>query len=244
MRVWTARDNDALSKIAITRFDRTLILSSGTFSRREKAHYIHHVVQLMPQPTSLCVYCGSSSGKHPEYVEQARAFGTEMARRGIALIYGGGKVGLMGTVADAVLAGGGKVVGVIPRQLVEREVAHPGLTEMLVVETMHQRKTRMYELSDAFVALPGGFGTMDEMFEMLTWAQLGLHKYPCAFLDVRSYYAPLRTMMDHMVSEGFVRSEQRESVWFGDSMEQLFDWMAQYQGSHTPKWIDSSSVEA
>ena len=163
MRVWTARDNDALSKIAITRFDRTLILSSGTFSRREKAHYIHHVVQLMPQPTSLCVYCGSSSGKHPEYVEQARAFGTEMARRGIALIYGGGKVGLMGTVADAVLAGGGKVVGVIPRQLVEREVAHPGLTEMLVVETMHQRKTRMYELSDAFVALPGGFGTMDEM---------------------------------------------------------------------------------
>lgn len=198
----------------------------------------------MPMPTSLCVYCGSSSGKHPEYIEQARAFGTEMARRGITLIYGGGKVGLMGAVADALLAAGGKVVGVIPRQLVEREVAHPGLTEMHVVETMHQRKTRMYELSDAFVALPGGFGTMDEMFEMLTWAQLGLHRYPCAFLDVRGYYAPLREMMDHMVHEGFVRAEHRESLWFGDSMTQLFDWMAHYQVGYTSKWIDSSSIKA
>jgi uncharacterized protein (TIGR00730 family) len=198
----------------------------------------------MPMPTSLCVYCGSSSGKHPEYIEQARSFGTEMAHRGITLIYGGGKVGLMGAVADALLAAGGKVVGVIPRQLVEREVAHPGLTEMHVVETMHQRKTRMYELSDAFVALPGGFGTMDEMFEMLTWAQLGLHGYPCAFLDVRGYYAQLRAMMDHMVHEGFVRTEHRESIWFGDSMAQLFDWMAHYQVGHTPKWIDSSSVKA
>ncbi|MFC4761559.1 LOG family protein [Dyella koreensis] len=198
----------------------------------------------MPTPTALCVYCGSSPGGHPEYAEQARAFGTEMARRGITLIYGGGKVGLMGTVADAVLAGGGKVVGVIPRQLVEREVAHPNLTEMHVVETMHQRKTRMYELSDAFVALPGGFGTMDEMFEMLTWAQLGLHKYPCAFLDVRGYYRQLRGMMDHMVDERFVRPEQRDGVWFGDSMEKLFHWMEHYQGEYTPKWIDRSSVEA
>jgi uncharacterized protein (TIGR00730 family) len=198
----------------------------------------------MPLPTSLCVYCGSSSGKHPEYVAQARDFGAEMARRGITLVYGGGKVGLMGTVADAVLAAGGKAIGVIPRQLVEREVAHPGLTEMHVVETMHQRKTRMYELSNAFVALPGGFGTMDEMFEMLTWAQLGLHNYPCAFLDVRGYYAQLSAMMDHMVSEGFVRAEQRGWIWFGDSTEKLFDWMAQHQGGHAPKWIDSRSVEA
>jgi uncharacterized protein (TIGR00730 family) len=198
----------------------------------------------MPLPTALCVYCGSSPGKHPEYVESAQAFGTDMARRGITLVYGGGKVGLMGTVADAVLAGGGKVVGVIPRQLVEREVAHPGLTEMHVVETMHQRKTRMYELSDAFVALPGGFGTMDEMFEMLTWAQLGLHKYPCAFFDVRGYYAQLRVMVDHMVGEGFLRPEQRDSIWFGDDREQLFNWMSHYQGSYIPKWIDSSSVKA
>ena len=165
----------------------------------------------MAKVTSLCVYCGSSPGNHPEYTERARAFGVEMARRGIALVYGGGKVGLMGTVADAVLAGGGKVIGVIPRQLVELEVAHPGLSELQVVETMHQRKTRMYELSDAFVALPGGFGTMDEMFEMLTWAQLGLHRYPCAFLDVRGYYGSLRTMMNHMVDEGFVRAGQRAS---------------------------------
>ncbi len=198
----------------------------------------------MSQPTAICVYCGSSSGKHPEYTEQARAFGTEMARRGIALVYGGGKVGLMGTVADAVLAGGGKVIGVIPRQLVELEVAHPGLSELQVVDTMHQRKTRMYELSDAFVALPGGFGTMDELFEMLTWAQLGLHRYPCAFLDVRGYYRNLRTMMDHMVGEGFVRAEQRDSIWFGNDMTALFDWMQVYQGSYIPKWIDTSSVSA
>jgi uncharacterized protein (TIGR00730 family) len=198
----------------------------------------------MPQPTSICVYCGSSSGNHPEYAEQARAFGAEMARRGIALVYGGGKVGLMGTVADAVLAAGGQAIGVIPRQLVELEVAHPGLTELQVVETMHQRKTRMYELSDAFVALPGGFGTMDEMFEMLTWAQLGLHRYPCAFLDVRDYYRSLSTMMGHMVDEGFVRPGQRDSVWFGDSMAALFDWMASYEGNHAAKVIGPSSVKA
>ena len=198
----------------------------------------------MAEVTSLCVYCGSSSGKHPEYVGQAHAFGAEMARRGIALVYGGGKVGLMGTVADAVLAAGGKVIGVIPRQLVEREVAHPGLTEMHVVETMHQRKTRMYELSDAFVALPGGFGTMDEMFEMLTWAQLGLHRYPCAFLDVRGYYGKLRSMVDHMADEGFVRPTQHDSIWFGDDMAQLFEWMQGYQGDQVAHWIDERSVHA
>ncbi|KZC38505.1 MULTISPECIES: TIGR00730 family Rossman fold protein [Rhodanobacter] len=198
----------------------------------------------MPQPTAICVYCGSNSGRHPEYAEQAHAFGTEMARRGIALVYGGGNVGLMGVVADAVLAGGGRVVGVIPRQLVELEVAHPGLTELVVVETMHQRKTRMYELSDAFVALPGGFGTMDEMFEMLTWAQLGLHRYPCAFLDVRGYYRDLRTLMAHMVDESFVKAAQRDSIWFGDDIAALFDWMRDYEGSYTPKWISSRSVHA
>jgi uncharacterized protein (TIGR00730 family) len=189
----------------------------------------------MAEVTSLCVYCGSSSGKHPEYAQQARAFGAEMARREITLVYGGGNVGLMGVVADAVLAGGGKVIGVIPRQLVDREVAHAGLTELQVVDTMHQRKTRMFELSDAFVALPGGFGTLDEMFEMLTWSQLGLHSYPCAFLDVRGYYAPLRGMMDHMVGEGFVRSAQRENVWFGENMSQLFDWMSRIPDVYTSK---------
>jgi len=198
----------------------------------------------MPQPTAICVYCGSSTGRHPEYTEQAAAFGAEMARRGITLVYGGGKVGLMGVVADAVLAGGGKATGVIPRQLVELEVAHPGLSELVVVETMHQRKTRMYELSDAFVALPGGFGTMDEMFEMLTWAQLGLHQYPCAFLDVRGYYRDLRQMVKHMVNERFVRGEQLDGIWFGDTIGALFDWIQAFEGSHVPKWIDTRSVDA
>ncbi|HEY4293450.1 TIGR00730 family Rossman fold protein [Luteibacter sp.] len=192
---------------------------------------------------SLCVYCGSSSGSHPAYAEAAAAFGTRMAKEGIALVYGGGKVGLMGTVADAVLAAGGKVIGVIPRQLVEKEVAHTGLSELQVVETMHERKTRMYELSDAFVALPGGFGTMDEMFEMLTWAQLGLHGYPCAYLDVRGFYRNLAATMDHMVSEGFVKATQRDQVWFGESIDALFDWMKNFESTFTPKWITATSVD-
>ncbi|WP_049620907.1 TIGR00730 family Rossman fold protein [Frateuria defendens] len=198
----------------------------------------------MPQPTALCVYCGSNAGIHPDYAAQARAFGAEIARRGITLVYGGGKVGLMGTVANAVLAAGGRVVGVIPRHLMEKEVGHTGLTELVVVDTMHQRKTRMFELSDAFVALPGGFGTLDEMFEMLTWAQLGLHAYPCAFLNLRGYFDGLRQTMDHMVAEGFVRAAQRESVWFGDDQQAMFDWMEHYQAGYTPKWIDADTVKA
>ena len=198
----------------------------------------------MPQPTALCVYCGSQSGRHPIYGETARAFGLELARRGIALVYGGGKVGLMGTVANAALHAGGKVIGVIPRQLVEREVAHTGLTELVVVDTMHQRKTRMYELSQAFVALPGGFGTMDEMFEMLTWAQLGLHRYPCAFLDTHGYYAHLRSLMNHMVAEGFVAQGRRDSLWFGDSLGDLFDWINQDHVGVAPHGVDTSSIKA
>ena len=198
----------------------------------------------MPPITSLCVYCGSANGNDPAYLALARDFGTELARRGITLVYGGGKVGLMGTAADAVLAAGGKVVGVIPRQLVEKEVAHTGLTELVVVETMHQRKTRMYELSDAFVALPGGFGTLDEMFEMLTWAQLGLHRYPCAFLDVLGYYAGLKALVDHMVDQGFVQSGQRDSVWFGTSMPELFDWMTRYDGGNAARVIGPASIRA
>ncbi|MGE7136427.1 TIGR00730 family Rossman fold protein [Luteibacter sp. NPDC031894] len=198
----------------------------------------------MREIQSLCVYCGSSSGSHPAYTEAARAFGTRMAQEGITLVYGGGKVGLMGTVADAVIAAGGRAIGVIPRQLVEKEVAHTGLSELQVVETMHQRKTRMYELSDAFVALPGGFGTMDEMFEMLTWAQLGLHSYPCAFLDVRGFYGHLAASMDHMVAEGFVKPEQREHVWVGENVDTLFDWMRHFESTFTPKWITPATVDS
>ncbi|WP_233843013.1 TIGR00730 family Rossman fold protein [Dyella sp. 2HG41-7] len=198
----------------------------------------------MPQPTALCVYCGSQGGNRPLYTETAQAFGAELARRNITLVYGGGKVGLMGSVANATLNAGGKVIGVIPRQLVEREVAHTGLSELVVVDTMHQRKTRMYELSDAFVALPGGFGTMDEMFEMLTWAQLGLHSYPCGFLNTLGYYEHLRGMMDHMVSQGFVSQSRRDAVWFGDSTDALFDWISRYQAAATSFGIDTSSIKA
>jgi len=194
----------------------------------------------MREIKAICVYCGSNAGKHPEYAEQAAAFGRLLAERGIELVYGGGKVGLMGIVADAVLAAGGRAVGVIPRQLVEKEVAHTGLTELHIVETMHQRKTRMFELSDAFVALPGGFGTMEEIFEMLTWAQLGLHAYPCAFLDIRDFYAGLKANMDHMVDQGFVRAEQRDNVWFGKDIHALLDWMHAYESGYTPKWIRST----
>jgi len=185
----------------------------------------------MPHPAAICVYCGANSGNRPEYAALARAFGTELARRGISLVYGGGKVGLMGVLADAALAGGGKVIGVIPRQLVEHERAHPGVREMHVVETMHQRKTRMSELADAYVALPGGFGTMDEIFEMMTWAQLDLHRHPCAFLETRDYYRALRDMLDHMADEDFLSRDQRNSVWFGSSIPALFAWIEHYDAS-------------
>lgn len=198
----------------------------------------------MPAPTRICVYCGSSSGRDPAYGELARALGDALVQRGVSLVYGGGKVGLMGILADAVLAAGGHVTGVIPKQLVELEVAHPALSELLVVDTMHQRKTRMFELSDGFIALPGGFGTMDEMFEMLTWAQLGLHGYPCAYLDTLGYYAHLRALMDQMVEASFLRDVQRQSIWFGQDIGACLDWMAQYQGRYTPKWVDRDTVKA
>jgi uncharacterized protein (TIGR00730 family) len=197
----------------------------------------------MPQPTSLCVYCGSSTGSHADYSQLAREFGTEMARRHITLVYGGGKVGLMGVLADTVLAGGGKVIGVIPRQLVELEAAHPGV-DLRVVETMHQRKTQMYELADAFVALPGGFGTLDEIFEMLTWAQLGLHRYPCAFLQTRGYYQQLQGVVEHMAAERFITRGQLESVWFGQSIPALFAWMAQYDGGNAARVLGPASIKA
>ena len=150
---------------------------------------------------TLCVYCGSNAGNNPVYAEQARVLGRTMAEQGLALVYGGGNVGLMGIVADAVLEHGGEVIGVIPQQLVDWEVAHRGVTRLEVVDSMHTRKQRMFELSDGFIALPGGFGTMDEMFEMLTWRQLGIGDKPCAFLDVEGFYTPLMGMIDRMLDE-------------------------------------------
>lgn len=161
---------------------------------------------------SVCVYCGSSPGARPAYLEAARAMGAEIARRGLIMVYGGASVGLMGACADAALAGGARVIGVIPQQLVDRELAHPGLSEIIVVETMHQRKAEMSARADAFVALPGGFGTMDELFEALTWTQLRIHAKRSGLLDVAGYYEPLVAWVDHAAREGFVRGDHRATL--------------------------------
>ena len=187
---------------------------------------------------SICVYCGSNKGNNPIYSTQARLLGERLAADGIALVYGGGNVGLMGIVADAVLAGGGEVIGVIPQQLVDWEVAHRGVSRLEVVDSMHTRKARMFELSDGFVALPGGFGTLDEMFEMLTWRQLGLGKKPCAFLDVAGFWQPLMTMLDTMVRERFLHAEQRQDMWHGDDINTLLEWMRGYVPAQADKWLD------
>ena len=188
---------------------------------------------------TLCVYCGSNAGNNPAYADAARALGARMAADGIALVYGGGNVGLMGLAADAALAAGGEVIGVIPEQLVTWEVAHKGLTRLEVVANMHERKMRMFDLSDAFVALPGGFGTLDEMFEMLTWRQLGIGDKPCAFLDVDGFYAPLLQMIDRMVAERFLHQEQRADLWHGDDIDGLFAWLRDYTPAQASKWLDA-----
>ena len=187
---------------------------------------------------TICVYCGSNAGNNPAYAAQAKALGARLAAEGIALVYGGGNVGLMGIVADAVLANGGDVIGVIPQQLVDWEVAHRGVTRLEVVDSMHTRKARMFELSDGFVALPGGFGTLDEMFEMLTWRQLGLGKKPCAFLDVNGFWTPLMAMLDTMVRERFLHAEQRNDLWHGDDIDILLAWMRDYVPAQADKWLD------
>ena len=187
---------------------------------------------------SICVYCGSNSGSKPVYTERAMRLGERIAREGLQLVYGGGNVGLMGVVADAVLQAGGEVVGVIPEQLVNWEVAHKGLTRLEVVGSMHERKMRMFDLADAFVALPGGFGTLDEMFEMLTWRQLGIGDKPCAFLDVDGFYQPLVAMIDHMVQERFLHAAQRADLWHGEDIDAMFAWMRNYAPASASKWLD------
>lgn len=159
---------------------------------------------------AICVYCGSSSGFHPVYAQTARALGRALVDANLALVYGGGKVGLMRELADEALAHGGRAIGVIPRLLMEKEVGHDGLTELHVVADMHQRKKMMADLADAFVALPGGIGTLEELFEVYTWAQLGYHHKPVALLNVRGFYDPLLTMLRHTVDEGFLRTSHRD----------------------------------
>ena len=187
---------------------------------------------------AICVYCGSNAGSRPAYAERAAALGERIAREGLALVYGGGNVGLMGLAADAALAAGGEVIGVIPEQLVTWEVAHKGVSRLEVVANMHERKMRMFDLADAFVALPGGFGTLDEMFEMLTWRQLGTGDKPCAFLDVDGFYAPLLQMIDRMVAERFLHPEQRADLWHGQDIGAMLAWMRSYTPATASKWID------
>jgi uncharacterized protein (TIGR00730 family) len=161
---------------------------------------------------SICVFCGSAFGASDEYLAAARTFAAEAARLGIRLVYGGASVGLMGAFADAALAAGASITGVIPRAMIDREIAHRGLTELRIVESMHQRKATMAELADAFVALPGGLGTLEELFEVWTWGQLGLHAKPYGVLNVREYYTPLIRFLDHARDEGFVRPAQRSML--------------------------------
>jgi uncharacterized protein (TIGR00730 family) len=186
----------------------------------------------------ICVFCGSNPGASPIYVEAARTLGAMLAGRGLGLVYGGGKVGLMGAVADGALAAGGEAIGVIPHALVAREVAHQGLTELRVVDSMHERKALMAELSDGFIVLPGGIGTMEEFFEVWTWAQLGLHAKPIGLLDVAGYYAQLQGFLGHAVAERFLHPDHRSTVLIDEDAERLLDRMNGYVPPNVPKWLD------
>lgn len=185
----------------------------------------------------VCVFCGSNRGDSPRFAEAARALGVALARRGIELVYGGGNVGLMGEIAEATLAAGGRVIGVIPRALVEKELAHAGCTELFVVDSMHARKAKMAELAEAFIALPGGFGTFEEFFEVLTWSQLGLHQKPCGMLDVDGYYAPLIALTNQAQARGFVRPEHRALVIEASDVDVLLEQLAAWRPTAHEKWI-------
>lgn len=186
----------------------------------------------------VCVYLGSNPGTDPAYAAAADALARELARRSIGLVYGGSDVGLMGRLANACLAAGGEVVGVIPELLVEKEVAHTGLTTMHVVASMHERKQKMADLSDGFIALPGGLGTLEEFFEVLTWNQLGYHAKPCGLLDVKGYYACLAEHMDRMVDQGFLVPEHRRMILTDSDPAALLDQFATYVPPRVDKWIE------
>jgi len=185
----------------------------------------------------LCVFCGSSLGVNPAYAEVARTMGTLLATRGIGLVYGGGNVGLMGVIADAALAAGGEVIGVIPKSLADREVAHHGVTELRVVDSMHTRKAMMADLSDAFVAMPGGVGTFEEFFEAITWTQLGLHRKACGLLNVAGFYTPLATFIDQAVADGFIKPVHRAAIVVDDDPARLLDTLMTIDLPDVPKWI-------
>ena len=190
----------------------------------------------------VCVFCGSNDGATPAYREAARNLGQLLAEGGLDLVYGGADVGTMGEVANAALQAGGKVIGVIPQALVEKELAHTGLTELQVVSTMHERKASMVELADGFVSLPGGFGTLDELFEVVTWAQLGLHRKPCGILNVEGFFDGLIGYLDHAVDEGFVKAAHRALVLVAEAPERLLEQLRAYRPPRIGKWIGREEI--
>jgi uncharacterized protein (TIGR00730 family) len=190
----------------------------------------------------LCVFCGSSPGQDPAYGEMAAQLGRTLAQRGIGVVYGGGRIGLMGVLADAALAAGGEVIGVIPKPLLDREHGHHGLTELRVVDSMHERKALMVELADGFVALPGGIGTLEELFEVWTWAQLGMHRKPCALLDVGGFFTPLVGFLDHVVANGFVNSTTRAMLAVATSPGELLAHFAAYEAPDVAEWVAPSQT--
>lgn len=190
----------------------------------------------------VCVFCGSSSGRQPVYRQAAVDLGAACARRGLGLVYGGGNVGLMGVVADAALAKGGAVIGVIPKALATKEVAHLRLDDLRVVESMHERKQVMADLADGFIALPGGMGTLEELCEILTWAQLGMHAKPCGLLNVAGYFDPFLAFLDHAVREAFLKPKHRELALVEENPERLLDAFATYRPPRVEKWIRKSDT--
>ncbi|WP_269581383.1 TIGR00730 family Rossman fold protein [Roseibium sp. Sym1] len=186
---------------------------------------------------AICVFCGSSFGTRETYAEAAKETGRTIAEQGYTLVYGGAKVGLMGTVADAALQAGGKVIGVLPRALEDKEIGHEGLTELHLVGSMHERKARMADLSDAFIALPGGVGTLEEIFEVWTWGQLGYHQKPCGFLNIDGYYDDLIRFLDHQTEEGFTRDVMRQMVQIAGAPRELIGQFENYSPPSAPKWI-------
>jgi len=186
----------------------------------------------------VVVFCGSSPGRRPEYTEAGRAMGRVLAQRGLGVVYGGASVGVMCAVADGALGAGGEVIGVIPQSLVAREVAHSGLSDLRVVATMHERKALMAELSDGVIALPGGTGTLDELFELFTWSQLGLHQMPIGLLDVEGYWQPLLAFLDHAVAERFLRPDHRATLLLDTDPEALLDQLQAFTHRPVDKWLD------
>lgn len=187
---------------------------------------------------NICVYCGSSMGRDPAFAAGARALAAALLQRGIGLVYGGASVGLMGVLADAMLANGGRVIGVIPQALLDKEVGHAGLTELHVTHSMHERKARMAELADGFIALPGGIGTLEEVFEIWTWAQLGFHAKPCGLLDRGGYYAKLCAFLDQATAQGFIRPACRDMLMLEQEAGKLLDRFERHAPPPQPRWVE------